>query len=627
MIRFLILALVCLLLCGCTAQPQPTETTQPTETQAQIDPTEPSGCYDPDSTVEMQYRGAVKAYPLELENAGGAVCIGKDVVVFSGEETTILTMLSGENLYVSARAELGIPVSLLDTSTQVTEKGISYYSPETGEVVLLDTALKEVARIQVPEDIVGAPVLSANRQFLYYCTADSIRVLELEHGIRRLLKEISFPQMTVHSLLMADTVLRCQVTESDGRCNNLFISTATGELMGEYWDDLTVASYDDTYYAMFPEGAMQALVYGKYGDEQRMLTPKDFTGEHYYLPEKNAAVTAQLQGNRLTLDYYDLSGGLRVSSLELYGCGWPISITAGNGNFVYALCYDYTREGEILYRWDTTALASNDPDIYTGPRYTLEAPDTEGLSACRAYATELNQRYGVEIRLYTDATAVQPWDYTMTAEYQAPMIYRDLQLLDSVLAVYPADFLKQTVDSTASGVLRICLVRSLCGTPESGNLESVAGIQFWVDEEPYLALCVGQLTERLVHHQIFHAIETKVFSDSQIYYEWDDLNPKGFAYDYHYRDWRSRGENEYLQDENRAFIDSYSMTFPKEDRARIMEYAITPGNENYFQSKTMQKKLYQLCLGIRKAYKLTKSEETYPWEQYLNESLAYVPKK
>ena len=624
--RFLILALVCLLLCGCTAQPQPTETTQPTETQPMTDPTEPSGCYDPDSTVELQYRGAVKAYPLGLENVLDMVCIGEDVVVFSGMDTTTLTMLSGENLYVTAQVELDVWINPQDASTQITDKGISYYDGEAGQVVLLDAALKEVARIPVPEDIVGAPVLSANRQFLYYCTADSIRVLELEHGIRRLLMEVTSAEQTAHSLLMEDTLLRCQLMEEDGSERTVFISTETGEIQDDYWAELKVESYGDTYYASFAEGALQALVYGKAGGDQRMLIPEDLSGDYRYLPEKHAVVGASRRESTLVLDYYDLSSGLRSSVLELHGCSMPMGLAAGEGNLVYVLCYDENRDGEVLYRWDTLALASNDSGIYTGPRYTMDKPDTEGLSACRAYATELNQRYGVEILIFTDATAHQPWDYTLAAEYQAPLIRRDLETLDRLLAVYPANFLKQTADSTSSGVLRICLVRSITGTPESGSMENVGGLQFWIDEEPYVALCVGQMYDGQVYHEIFHAIETKVYSDSQIYYEWDKLNPDGFEYDYNYQDYLNHWDSEYLKDETRAFIDSYSMTFPKEDRARIMEYAMTPGNESYFQSEIMQEKLYQLCLGIRKAYKLTKSEETYPWEQYLNESLAYVPK-
>lgn len=624
--RFLTLVLVCLLLCGCSTQPQPTEVTQPTETQPITEPTEPSGCYDPESAVEMQYQGAVKAYPLPVADAAAVASIGSDVVVFSGTERTTLTVLSGENMYISAQVELDMAVFIEDASTQVTAKGISYYDAFHGQVVLLDTSLKEVARIAVPEDIVGEPVLSANRKALYYCTADSIRVLELENGIHRLLKEISYPQQTAHSLLLEDAVLRCKLMDENGKAKSIFISTQTGELMGEYTDDLTVYSYADTYYAKFYDGAMEALVYGKAGADQQMLIPLEFAGRHHYLPEKNAVVTASLSEGDLTLAYYDLSSGLRTSAMQLHS-NLPLSISAGEDNIVYVLSHDEDLGKQVLYRWDTVALASNDADVYTSHRYTLEKPDTEGLAACRAYASELEQRYGVEILLFTDATANQPWDYTMEPEYQVPMIYRALQRLDQALAIYPEDFLKQTVDSTASGVLRICLVRKLEGTPESGSLEAAEGIHFWIEEEPYVALCVGQLDAHQVYHEIFHAIETKVYSDSQIYYEWNDLNPKDFEYDYNYRDYWDHEDSEYLKDETRAFIDAYSMTFPMEDRARIMEYAMTEGNEAFFQSEIMQKKLYQLCLGIRKAYKLTKSEEVYPWEQYLNESLAYVPKK
>lgn len=631
--RFVILALVCLLLCGCTVQPQPGETTLPTETQPPVDPTEPAGCYEPESTVELRYQGAVRAYSLPMESCQYVAAMGEDVVVFSGTESTTITLLSGENLYVTATIQLDQPISPRDASTQISASGISYYSPETREVVLLDTALKEVARIDLPEDLMGLPVLSRNRQSVYYCTADSVRVLDLETGIRRLLREVSAPAQTAEDLLLDDSILRCSLTQEDGTVRTLFLSTQTGELVGEYVGQLDVVSQGDTYYCRFYDGSMQALVYGQAGAEEKMLIPEHFDSTCWYLPQNHAAVTAASVDGEWILEYYDLSEGLRTSVLELTA---PVSqllssqipgircVFAGEANFVYVLLGDDT--GSTLYRWDTAALATNGADIYTGPRYTLDNPDTEGLAACRAYAQELNQRYGVEILLGTEATASQPENYILEPEYQVPVIYRDLELLEKLLAVYPEDFLKQTVDSTPSGVLRICLVREITGTPESGNQETVDGTQFWVAESPYMALRIGSISEQTLYHQIFHVMETKIYSDSQIYYEWDKLNPDGFAYDYEYRTYRTREDSEYLQGDSRAFIDSFAMTFPKEDRARIMEYAMTDGNAECFQSETMQKKLYQLCLGIRKAYGLTESEEVYLWEQYLTDTLAATPK-
>jgi len=64
------------------------------------------------------------------------------------------------------------------------------------------------------------------------------------------------------------------------------------------------------------------------------------------------------------------------------------------------------------------------------------------------------------------------------------------------------------------------------------------------------------------------------------------------------------------------------MSYPKEDRARIMEYAATEGNESLFVSKTMQNKLKTLCVGIREAFDLREYPNVIIWEQFLEKSLA-----
>ena len=452
--------------------------------------------------------------------------------------------------------------------------------------------------------------------------------MELETGISRLLKEITGAELTTEALLLNDTVLRCRLTDEDGNVRSIFLSTENGETHWETEEPLEVATHGEYYYSVLPEGSMEGLVFGYVGDSQRMLLPADVTAPSWYLPAMHGAVSAVRDlGGNLVMEYYELSGGRRSSVLQLPCSEIPCSVEAdATRSLIYVLCVDESGAA-VIYRWEPGALQTNDGNIYTGPRYTLENMDTEALAACRAYATDLNQRYGVEILIGTDATAKQPWTHRLETEYQAPMIRLELEKLNALLAVYPEGFLKQAASGTESGVLRICLVRGIQGTPESGNMERTNGIQYWIEENPYVALCVGRTDEKLVHHQLFHAIETKVFSDSQLYYEWDALNPKGFSYDYNFDLWQTREETKYLEGKNRAFIDSFSMTFPNEDRARIMEYAITADNESCFESDSMQKKLLQLCRGIRKAFGLEKSEDVYPWEQYLEESIAYVPKK
>ena len=93
---------------------------------------------------------------------------------------------------------------------------------------------------------------------------------------------------------------------------------------------------------------------------------------------------------------------------------------------------------------------------------------------------------------------------------------------------------------------------------------------------------------------------------------WEALNPGNFSYN------QNLEESEiYLQGQTRAFVDHYSMLYPKEDRARILENAMLPGKKDLFQSEYMQRKLTALCTGIREAYGLKKHPEVLPWEQYL----------
>jgi hypothetical protein len=130
-----------------------------------------------------------------------------------------------------------------------------------------------------------------------------------------------------------------------------------------------------------------------------------------------------------------------------------------------------------------------------------------------------------------------------------------------------------------------------------------------------------------VYHELFHVIDTRVMSECSYYDKWGELNPKGFKYDYDYIVNQQRDGSKYLEASTRSFIDTYSMSFPKEDRAKIMEYACGEGNEDYFATATMQQKLKQLCQGIRKAFGLQKSTEVYLWEQYLETPIAYQDKK
>ena len=618
--RIFPLLLCLLLLCGCGA-PADTETTLPTQDTSAA--TEPTGYYDPDSALETLTGGAIRCYPLDMENVSGILAVKDSVLLFqSDESSTVLTALSGATLVPTATRELGCSLFPEDYCLGHWDSGIFYYDPVLREVVVLDSQLRDVSHIPVPEDLVGSPRLSHDRKSLYYCTDNALRCLDLDTGISRMLKEMAYEYQEISGLLLEDSIVACSVSD-DSYFQMLYISTETGAIAQQQIDMVLAQTAGDRYYASVPDGSEIALVFGSSDMALRRLIPRQESVADYFLPKSNALLSMPMhEGAGLTLDYYDLGSCLRTASVEIPGAPMLWSFRASDDGKVWFLNYGEEDSSPTLCCWDPALSSVEDLTFYGGTYYTPEAPDAEGLEACQEYARQIGEKYGIEVLIYKDAVRAQPWDYDLEPEHLTGVIQRELELLDRNLSRYPLGFVS-TLAQRFDG-LTISIVRSLTGTPESGSLDTADGIQFMDGYRACIALAADRNTEYALYHEMCHLIDTMVLNESSAYDRWDELNPKGFAYDYDYIVNQSRDGSAYLQDINRSFIDTYSMSFPKEDRARIMEYAMTSGNEHYFQSTTMQSKLKLLCQGIREAFGLKKSPETFLWEQYLSISLAYT---
>ena len=345
-----------------------------------------------------------------------------------------------------------------------------------------------------------------------------------------------------------------------------------------------------------------------------LLTPWFAVDDCFFLGDQ--VLTVFGDQNTLELQLYSLDSGRRVSTFH----GIPpentlLNAAADSSGRIWLLCEG--KDGTVLYHWDPDSTKANDTTSYISPRYTRQEPDLDALAACSLYARELSHRHGVEILVYTDAVALEPWDYELEYEYDAPALYRELELLDRRLSNYPEGFL-QTLSETFSGI-RICIVRSIRGTPESGSVDIAGGIQFWDGYEACIVLAAGHDTERTLYHELYHLMDTVVLTESTACDQWGKLNPPGFQYanatDHTMKadDWRQAGWE--------SFLDDYSMSYAKEDRARIMEYAMTAGNGDRFESPYLQAKLKLLCTGIREAFRLEDAAEAFLWEQYLHAPL------
>lgn len=623
--RLIAVLLLTLLLCGCGGQASDPTLPPSTDPAPAAAPTEPAGLYDPGHSLEEATGGALQAFPLKQDDAWGIIPMGDGLLLFSGQENTTLTRLSGATLYETASAALSCFVSPASPTFQISDKGITYYDSDAQELVFLDTELKEVSRFSLPEGIQGEPALSGDRKLLYYCRADSLRCLDLETGIDRLLKEMTFPDQYIVSLHCGDTVLECGVRHEGGSVYELYISTQTGELLYESMESIDLWTQDDLYLAAAHDGVCREILVGSahFGPSALETGVYEVTPVPVLELGGGILITADAEQNETLLNYYDLHTGKRTASLTLPGTAQLTDFSAGPDGRIWFLRHDEQERAGVICCWDTSRSAVSDDTVYLTPRRTADAPDLDGLEQCAEEAERLSEKHGVQIHVWQEAAAIQPWDYTLVPEYQVSLILHDLKLLDEALSLYPEGFFAEAASGSSSETLHLCLVRSILGNADSGVLDSANGLQFW-DDRPDAYICVtpGADMVQALHHELFHIIDSRVLSTCSAYDNWNELNPDGFSYDFDYIINLSRTEDELVSGETRAFIDAYSMSYPKEDRARMMEYAIGAGNSSYFESETMQRKLRQLCLGIREAFGLGKETAVYPWEQYLKEPLS-----
>lgn len=603
------LLLCAALLLGCAAQnPEPETTASPAAATAAAEPVRETLFVTP-----LTESGPLQRYSLS-QTVTDLLPLGENLLLFSGGGTTVLTLLNPETAEALAVHEAPLELTSANAAVQLLDAGISYFQPDTRETVVLDKTLREIRRIAAPEELAGMPLLSQNGSLLYYCTAGAVRCMDLDSGISRVLKETAHPVQSVTALLLEDRVVQLDITDSGGAHSTLFLSSETGQLLYTGGGSILPQTAGDSFFLQNPDFS---VYFGRADGSAMLLQPLHGDLGCWYLPDSNQAVACGQSENSTILELYDLESGTRTGELALDGFLFPGQVTQTADGTVWFLAPG--DQGPILLRWDPAASAIQDDTLYISPRYTREEPDYEGLAACSLYAQQIGEKYGIEVLVYKDAVALEPWDYHLEYEYQASVLQRELEALDERLGHYPDGFLQTLAGKFTA--LKICIVRSAVGSPESGSLDAVNGIQFWDGYDACIVLAADHDTEYALYHELSHLIETVVLTESTAYDQWELLNPSDFQYDYDYIANQTRDGSPWLQPGKESFIDTYSMSFPKEDRARIMEYAMTPGHGDIFRSLYLQAKLSRICSGIREAFGLKKYPQPLLWEQYLSKPL------
>lgn len=592
----LLLALLLLAACG-TQSPE-----QTLPTQEQTEPVD-LGLYDPDSTVEQQTNGAVRLYRLERSDYLALSAMGNRLLLQAEDGT--MTMLQGENCSVSATLQTGVPIGMLSTYFDSSVKGAAYYQADSREVVLVNPQLQETGRIALPEDVQGSPYISLARNEIFYCVPGEIRAINTLNGISRLIRSHSYPYQQLMGTWFDGEMVLCEFFNEDKTESIVeYISTDTGKTLYDGQSHLyPLHTWQDSYLlARMDGGVSQRIVGTREGQAQAL----HISQERFTSALAMGCALGYTAGGDTELACYELASGKCIARVTLPGISQPKAFLTTE-QAVWILGFE--GEQQVLCRWDITQSPANDDAVYTAPLITAENPDTEGLEACRQRAAQMSEQYGVKIHIWEDVIADESSEAAIVPEHQVQTVGRMLDELTVALAQFPEEFLLKTVEA---GWIHINLVRTI----EGDELYE----QFWQDGDCYISLCGKYPVADGFYQGVAYAIDSHVLGNSRKFDDWGDLNPDGFSYSYSYT--QRQDQSDWLG-EGSAFLSVKALSYPHDDRASVFYHAMV-GDGSLLESDVMQAKLKCMCRAIREAYGLEKSPDTYPWEQYLNESLAYT---
>lgn len=237
------------------------------------------------------------------------------------------------------------------------------------------------------------------------------------------------------------------------------------------------------------------------------------------------------------------------------------------------------------------------------------------LKDVRAQADALEKKYGVEILIGQQTTAAcDHAAYKVTCSEDPAQIASGLQKLDEVLAQYPKGFLKQFRNGAGEGGLSFCLTGSMEGELPAVGFTQLCRYRY----ELVLDITAADLN-KTIHHEIWHAIEMRLSTDTFNTQKWIDCNPSGFTYYGKYDSgytkltkWTYSAGN----GKNSYFVDPYARINGLEDRARIMEEVMTGNGTELMKSAALKKKLQIMADAIRVGFNSNGWADVY-WEQFL----------
>lgn len=363
-------------------------------------------------------------------------------------------------------------------------------------------------------------------------------------------------------------------------------------------------------------------LFSTYYDSYPILTvirPEEKRQVPFRLPSSVAdklAIQPDAEGN------YPSDGGdvpiLSVCTLPVEGdlCLFSLDDSYGNGV-------------SDLYLMDLTQASWQSFSPPEKKEYTLTRTDYGDLTD---KADDLEKEYGLKIEMGANIpTSFDDYDTVQVTD--TSRMSGALSAISDALAIYPEGYFEDVSDGYYRDIV-IYLTGTLTPHDDTANIQDAGGFTTQSGGLAKVAFNIDYDLDRgTIIHELTHVLDYRLEGKDEMDDDgWNELNPDGFNYYYSYIDsdgnsYEYTGDTAYTplaetDPERIYFVDTYSKTYPMEDRARLMEYLLRdPENvETYFGGEPIQKKLTWYFRAIRDAIGTDSWPQETAWEKALKKA-------
>ena len=338
----------------------------------------------------------------------------------------------------------------------------------------------------------------------------------------------------------------------------------------------------------------------------------------------NLTLCSEDSGKKKNIDLTPLSQETLYISLNPSSCK--------NGVITFA---EFTMEDIIkkIYVWDSD-LTEGEPWVkqekvaYSPPEVTTDELTKRSEEIAEKY--DVTIKFGNDIRTDVGDFVFEPTD-------NKGRISVAMDVIEDTLSMYPKGFFT----SIENGYVRdtmIYLVSSIKPADGAETISEASGVTNDVDGLLMVFLDIGEsdLAKHTLIHELTHVIDRRLeYDGSMDESKWNSMNPEGFDYNYGYLNEKGEDYSESIEytytsyydgawDEDFAdtyFYDTYSETWPTEDRARLMEFLLSDleFEDNTYHSPHIQEKLKYYFEVIRNDLGTDEWPEETSWEKRLSE--------